>query len=472
MEKILVGLISSALAVAAVADAGPWTVTVDPSATIGPIRPMNAVNGGPTSKFSGTQGAWRQARIPFGRTHDMNHSWEWGGPHTIDVDAVFPDFEADENDPKSYDFFYTDRALEVMKRCGTEPVYRLGPSIESGEKRYHTHPPKDFAKWARVAEKIVRHLNEGWADGRRFGIRYWEIWFEPDLGPRAWSGTKEQFLEFYKTAALHLKTCFPHLKIGGPGFAKHLGWKEDFIPFCRREQVPLDFYSWHCYNSNPRAMGKKAREVREWLNANGFEKTESLFDEWNYVTEWGGGEWAYSRQVESGRFIQKGTAFAAAVMSEIQDAPVDLLMYYDTRLHGGMNMLFEPVSARTMKGYYPFYAWSKLLFDYGTQVQAKVSATAPGRDAPGTGLGQLYATAAKDAAGRLAVWLARYSNDDNVQDWRKVKVVLPKDCVGRRVTCHLTDDIRTYTEVGVDRDKDGSLKLTLVPNSFALVEVW
>ena len=96
----------------------------------------------------------------------------------------------------------------------------------------------------------------------------------------------------------------------------------------------------------------------------------------------------------------------------------------------------------------------------------------PGRDAPDAAIGQLYATAAKDAAGRLAVWLARYSNDDNVQDWRKVKVVLPKDCVGRRVTCHLTDDIRTYTEVGVDRDKDGSLALTLVPNSFALVEVW
>ena len=203
------------------ADRPAWRVMVDPTNEVGLIRPMNAVNGGPV-RFKSNSRAWRHARIPFGRTHDMNHSWEYGGPHTIDISAVFPNFDADENDPASYDFTNTDQALDLMRQCGTEPFYRLGPSIESGVKKYHTHPPRDFAKWARISEHVIRHCNEGWADGRHYGIRYWEIWFEPDLGPRAWSGTQEQFLAFYKVAATHLKSCFPSSGSAVPDSRRHL----------------------------------------------------------------------------------------------------------------------------------------------------------------------------------------------------------------------------------------------------------
>lgn len=441
-----------------------WRVAIDPSAELGPIKPMNAVNGGPTVRSASNSTDWRHARIPFGRTHDMNHSWEFGGPHAIDIAAVFPDFDADENDPDSYDFVNTDICLEQMIACGTEPFYRLGPSIEGGKKRYYIHPPKDFAKWARICEHIIMHCNEGWANGKHMGIRYWEIWNEPDLSDKKnWSGTKEQFLELYKVASRYLKGRFPALKIGGPAFSTPLSWKDDFIPFCQREKLPLDFYSWHCYAADPQRIGRGVREVREWLDAHGFQKAESVFNEWNYVHWWSGGEWKYSREVESGRFIQKGAAFAAAVMAECQNAPVDLAMYYDTRLHGGMNMLFDSINARAMKGYYPFYAWGKLLRDYGKQVVAKV-------DAPGNPADQLFVTAAKDARGNLAVWLARYSDDNNVFSWRNLRLCLPKDYSNARIVCHMTDDICTYTEIAIDRNADGLIELTLVPNSFAFVE--
>ena len=204
------------------------------------------------------------------------------------------------------------------------------------------------------------------------------------------------------------------------------------------------------------------------MDAHGFSKTESIFDEWNYVKGWQGGEWQYSRQVESGRFIQKGAAFAAAVMSECQNAPVDLLMYYDTRTYGGMNMLFDPISCREMKGYYPFYAWSKLRCDYGTQISATTDEQVPEKSPTGA---QLFVTAAKNPGGDLAIWMARYAKDNNIQDWRMVRIVLPKTSERCRAICHLTDDIRTYTEIAVDRNEDGSLELQLVPNSFALLEI-
>ena len=439
-----------------------WRIAVDEMAVVGVIKPVSAVNGGPSPRIRGPHAAWRQARIPFGRTHDMNHSWEFGGPHTIDVDAVFPDFEADENDPANYDFFYTDQTLDALKACGIEPFYRLGPSIEGGLKKYHTHPPKDFAKWARICEHIILHCNEGWANGHRRGIRYWEIWFEPDIGANAWTGTREQFLELFKTAAIHLKSRFPKLKIGGPAFAEGLAWKELFLPFCRRENVPLDFYSWHCYTNDARLLGNRTREVRALLDANGFTATESVCDEWNYVRGWKGEDWAYSRQVESGAFVQKGAAFAAAALSVLQDAPVDLAMYYDTRTYGGMNMLFDPVGMREMKGYYPFYAWGKLLNDYGTEVRATVS----GDSKPE----QLFVTAAKDVTGRLAVWIARFSDDNNVIDRRRVEVRLGTDRAVRPVICHMTDDHRLYTETPLERSADGTLALTVSPNAFVFLE--
>lgn len=454
-----------AMAGTAWADPSPWKVSVDPSVDIGKIKPMNAVNGGPV-KFKSNSRSWRQARIPFGRTHDMNHSWEFGGPHTIDVDAVFPNFDADENDPKNYDFTNTDLILDAMQECGTEPLYRLGPSIESGVKKYHVHPPKDFAKWARICEHIILHCNKGWANGRARGIRYWEIWFEPDLGDRAWTGTKEQFLDLFKVAAKHLKQKFPELKIGGPGMASWLGWKEDFIPFCQKEKVPLDFYSWHCYTSDVHKIGRRAQEVRAWLDDHGFKGTESVFDEWNYVVNWDGGEWAYTRQVESGCHIQKGAAFAAAVMSMCQDSPIEIAMYYDARVFGGMNMLFNSIDFREMKGYYPFYAWGKILNDYGSQVKASVDA--PKEKASPSG--QLFATAARNARGELAVLVTRYVNDNNVLDWRDVKVCLPPEFAERRMTCHLTDDVHVYTEITVDKSSDGSVILRLIPNSFAFLE--
>ena len=70
-------------------------------------------------------------------------------------------------------------------------------------------------------------------------------------------------------------------------------------------------------------------------------------------------DWPYSLEVERGAFNQKGASFVAATMIDCQSAPLDHLMYYDARPNG-MNGMFSPSSLEPMKGYYPFYAWSKL----------------------------------------------------------------------------------------------------------------
>ena len=161
-------------------------ITVDFSQSLGKIKPMHSVNNGPAYKFTQDQRvtnmpAYKAAGIPYARTHDASFFAVYGGPHTVDVHMIFPAFSKDHEDPASYDFTLTDEYMKVIGLAGTKVFYRLGSRIEHEIKKYGTLPPADFHKWAVICEHIIRHMNEGWADGHNFGIEYWEIWNEPDL---------------------------------------------------------------------------------------------------------------------------------------------------------------------------------------------------------------------------------------------------------------------------------------------------
>lgn len=480
------------------------TVTVDLRTTLGPIKPMHAVNNGPSPKkpagdqVVGNFEEYKAARIPAARIHDAAFHAGYGGEHTVDISAIFPDFEADADDPKSYDFVCTDHYLDAIRRAGTEVFFRLGQKIEHGPKKYGVLPPKDFDKWARICEHVVRHYNEGWGWGadtawttqnvvwsNQFNIAYWEIWNEPDLdssdtalpkNPRTWGGSVTNFFELYEVTAKRLKERFPELKVGGPAIAGDERWAARFLDYCRDRRVPLDFFSWHTYARAPGPVAAKAERMRKLLDARGFSRTESILNEWNYVKGWVN-DFVYSLRVESGDLNLKCAAFIAATMVECQSRPVDMLMYYDARIGTSMNGLFAPVTCWPLKGYYPFYLWSKLM-DCGTQVACTVT-DAPGlrgvanaggsekRDHPVSG--QYHATAARRADGSGAVLLVRYSDDDNTSEQGEVRLRFQ----GARVVdvrCLLTDLVRTCTEVPVDVEPDGTVRVRLLPNAFALVE--
>ena len=122
------------------------TLTVNFDNICGKIKPMNAVNNGPAgSRVRGVSSfpAYADAKIPFARNHDASFYSGYGGEHTVDVHRIFKNFDADENDPASYVFGPTDRAVLDLIEVGTKPFYRLGASIEHGYK-YGTYPPKDY----------------------------------------------------------------------------------------------------------------------------------------------------------------------------------------------------------------------------------------------------------------------------------------------------------------------------------------
>ena len=507
MKTTCLSIVSAAAASWSLCAAEPAAtafVTVDVTNVLQPVKPMHAVNNGPSVKKPGGDQKcgnfedYKAARIPFARTHDSINCVA-GGAHTCDISAVFPDFDADETDPKNYDFVFTDHYLDNIRRAGTEVFFRLGQTIEHGPKKYGVLPPKDFAKWARICEHVIRHYNEGWGWGldnahttvnitwsNQFNIAYWEIWNEPDLdpvdvglpkNPRCWGGTVTNFFQLYETTAKHLKGKFPDLKIGGPALCGNMLWGERFLCYCRDNNVPLDFFSWHIYATDPKRIADRADAARKLMDKYGFPKAESILNEWNYVKGWVD-DWPYSLEVESGRFSQKGAAFIMATMIDCQSKPVDMLMFYDARLSTGMNNMFSKPTFQPLKGYYPFYAWSKLV-DCGTQVACTVREGRGKTSNANTGtvfksetskpVGSFRAVAAKGGDGSGALIVTRYSEDNNVTDTAAVTLMVPGVSLAR-ARCHVTDSVRTYTEVPLDLRGDGEAVVRMQPNSFAVVE--
>ena len=146
MKKTLFGL--AAVAACTLFGAEPAAtafITVHTGAALGPIKPMHAVNNGPSVQKPGNDQKvgnfedYRAARIPFARTHDSINCVS-GGAHSVDVNAIFRDFDADENDPANYDFVFTDHYLDTIRRAGTEVYFRLGQTIEHGPKKYGALP--------------------------------------------------------------------------------------------------------------------------------------------------------------------------------------------------------------------------------------------------------------------------------------------------------------------------------------------
>ena len=326
MRMKLTGCIA-AFAVGCLMVATGADVDIDFGKTTGPMLPLHGVCNSPLMT-KGVQESFRDAGIPFMRPHDACGAF--GGAHYIDIPNLFPDFSKDENAPASYDFKLTDAYLGTIVAAGTEVFYRLGVTFEPQTKfikPYNVFPPPDFAKWARICEHVIRHYTEGWADGKKWNIRYWEIWNEPET-TSGWMGRREQFFEFYRIASNHLKAKFPHLKIGGyaasgfyaavgsgkvtPGRLGYLDFFTNFIAYAQAPatKCPLDFFSWHIYTLDPEDVAAQAKWCRSYLDAHGFAGVETVLNEWNRIDHQDPqGRIRYYDEMKEA----PGAAFAAAV---------------------------------------------------------------------------------------------------------------------------------------------------------------
>ncbi len=377
---------------------GTKEVVVDCSQCTGTIRSLLGTNRGPY-EYRRPAGkapvdlvsSYRFLGIDFIRTHDFYGPTDWY--------VMFPRWEADPEDPRSYDFSSSDVRIRTICGNGFKCLFRLGTSWKGRNPRPINDPPgtlrdasgnvvhkadsRDFKKWGEICAQVVRHYTKGWNEGFRFPIRYWEIWNEPDLRSQFWTGTPQQYYKLYEEAARAVKKVDPALKVGGPACTGALRkeYVEDFIRYCRDNEVPLDFFSWHSYGGrgrfNPYNYAEAAKRIRQALDSFGFKETENICDEWN-------------AGIGPGLFSDKPAAcpYYASTLAAFLDSGVTKAFQYCGDMHPGLG-LHDRKSGEPKRCAYAFAAWKLLL-------QTPVRINADGSDKRG------YAVVAgKSADGKL-----------------------------------------------------------------------
>ncbi|MBQ1988714.1 MAG: hypothetical protein II234_02265 [Clostridia bacterium] len=373
------------------------SLSIDFENVVGKYKPMHGVGQPPITGLSNSLFHYlKRAEIPYSRLHDVGGMM--GSGLFVDIPNIFTNFDADENDPDSYDFAYTDEIIKGLINNGCEPYFRLGVTIENAHmiKAHRIFPPKDFSKWARICEHIVRHYNEGWADGFDFGITYWEIWNEPDDCytdeiAAMWKGTPEEYFELYSVTARHLKKCFGDtIKIGGYGHCGVYEFQKDtqlkgieneeyiydftinffhnFLKYQKETNAPIDFFSWHVYdNCHPSTkddflvIAKHAEYVRKVLDHYGYVNTEHHLNEWNLWTK------------KKYRDSNIGSAKTLAFMLMMQNTSTDVMCFYDAGMgFSDYRSLLSPETGYPYRTYYTFMMFSSL-FNLENQVKTEIN---------------------------------------------------------------------------------------------------
>jgi xylan 1,4-beta-xylosidase len=167
-----------------------------------------------------------------------------------------------------YSFFNIDRIVDFLLSIGMKPFMELSfmpTTLASGHTTvFHYQgnvtPPAQPTRWAGLVRTLMSHLVA------RYGVRemqhwFFEVWNEPNL-KAFWTGTQAQYFRLYRDTAHAIKGVNKSLRVGGPASAKN-EWITEFVDFCEKQHVPLDFITTHHYPTD--AFGNFSSDTEQQL---------------------------------------------------------------------------------------------------------------------------------------------------------------------------------------------------------------
>jgi Tol biopolymer transport system component len=186
--------------------------------------------------------------------------------------------------PGQYHWETLDRSIENILATGAKPILSLcfKPAVFYPRIDHDVVEPNDYAGWEKLVFELVRHCNQV----RRYGIEYWEIGNEVDIGESGGCPYRFQpaaYTNYYARTVGAILRADPAVKVGGPALASHQSPIGDaLIDFCGSGGAPLHFFSWHLYADSPGSFRQTIRAVKRKLARHPrLQSTETLIDEWN-----------------------------------------------------------------------------------------------------------------------------------------------------------------------------------------------
>ena len=255
------------------------------------IRPLNGIGNGPLYGYSNNRFAvdatayFKDLNVPIIRYHDVEYLNKQN--QAVNISVIFPDRQSDESLESSYNFTATDRLLEVAMKTGAKIIFRLGENIQNiGSATGDNTPPKDFAKWARIAERVVAHYESGWNNGFHYTNIMWEVWNEPD-NPQCWNGSFDAYCEFYKIVWRCIHAKHPDADIS-PSYAYSAENRTKLYHCIKDNGLDIGHCFVHHYWSDFSAIGEDTKKLKTELEQYGLD-ADIIMDEWNYLSS--DGQW-------------------------------------------------------------------------------------------------------------------------------------------------------------------------------------
>ena len=450
---------------------------------IGTIRPeLHSSGFGPTICSQSAQDLADLKSMGFCRAR--THDWSLINPNqrVCDYHHIFPLMSLDATKPEHYFFAPTDYLLRrTREEAGLGVLFRLGTSIEHSGPKVHFNStiPDDFKKVAEIFAGTVRHYNRGWANGHEWGIKYWEIWNEPDNMNCMWclpdgdSGVgataaeraadlaarnerrRELFVRFFVTCLKRLKGEFgDSIRVGGPALCT---WRDDdpasrkqvangpmgawnngsvrrtgdyfrkILSACRDAGVAPDFISWHYYGCKIEDVLASVEKGRRICDEMGFPGCELILDEWHWrKCSWGqlfSSDPAERRRMRMGPDAFNGinsACFTLALIARLQTSRLDQSYFYGCRHTGDFG--FKDESGEKFKVFHALKLFGDIVRRYSTICASSCE-------------GAVTTFGVRDAAGRKALLVV-----DCGGSTRRITVEAKGVAAGAAARCTILDD--------------------------------
>ncbi|MCI0532495.1 MAG: hypothetical protein L0Y74_11225, partial [candidate division Zixibacteria bacterium] len=173
------------------------------------------------------------------------------GTNYVRIDHIYDAFNVVSRNGGvlSFEWSSLDRVIDKISASGAKPFLALSympPAISSGD---IVAAPRDWNEWATVVQRTIEH----YSGQKGLNNVYYEVWNEPDLfGGWKMGGSKDyKTLYTYSAQGAARARGVKPFKLGGPGTTGlYRNWMDGFFPYVLKNNLRLDFFSWHRYDLN------------------------------------------------------------------------------------------------------------------------------------------------------------------------------------------------------------------------------
>jgi len=205
-------------------------------------------------------------------------------PEYIRIDHIYDFYEIVQGTSGnlSFNFSKLDLIIDDILATGAKPYIALSympPQLSDGD---IIGAPQNYNDWQIVVQKTIEHIS-----GTRGIVDvYYEVWNEPDLfGNWKYYGNKNYLnLYLYSSRGAQNAQGVKPFKLGGPATtAFYTSWIDALAKFAVKNNLKLDFISWHRYSDDVDQYRNDFIQIEKLLEK--YPRLESTTE--FHITEWG-----------------------------------------------------------------------------------------------------------------------------------------------------------------------------------------